>query len=177
LVFQSNQQLNTPGDDGTPGFSSYSLLYPINSTKRGEARVLPVFVSQLLVTEALADGGRIASLRGPEGVEGRGFSAYAVYGPGDGKVKKLVILNMKPFYAAQPQGERGTLALSLGEHQGASVKRMTAPAVDEKDSTKVTWAGQSFRNGNAVGEEAVEALAAGERVLVKDSEVVLVTFK
>lgn len=173
LVFQSNQQLNTPGDDGTPGFSSYSLLYPIDSSKRGEARVLPVFVSQLLVTEALSGGGRIAALKTPEGVGERGFSAYAVFGEG-GKLAKLVVLNMKPYFAGQ--GTAATLLLDIGEHKGATVKRMTAPSVDEKDSAKVTWAGQSFRNGKAVGEVKVESLAPNEKVAVKDSEGVLILF-
>ncbi len=173
LVFQSNQQLNTPGDDGTPGFSSYSLLYPINSTKRGEARVLPVFVSQLLVTEALSGGGRIAALKTPAGLVERSFSAYAVL-DAEGKVRKLVILNLSLYYAGQ--GERGAIQLDIGEHQGASVKRMTAPSVDEKDAAKVTWAGQSFRNGNAVGGVVVETLKAGEKVSLRDSEAVLVVF-
>jgi hypothetical protein len=173
LVFQSNQQLNTPGDDGTPGFSSYSLLYPIDSSKRGEARVLPVFVSQLLVTEALNGGGRIASLKTPKGLGEQGFSAYAIFGEG-GKLAKMVILNMKPFHAG---GTASSLSLDIGEHAGAVVKRMTAPSVDEKDSAKVTWAGQSFQNGKAVGEVAVETLAPKEKVVLRDSEGVLVIFK
>ncbi|KAK4041377.1 hypothetical protein C8A01DRAFT_34575 [Parachaetomium inaequale] len=184
LVFQSDQQLNTPGDDGSPGFSSYSLLYPIDSSKRGAARVLPVFVSQLLVAEALADGGRIAALETPRGLAEQGFSAYAVFQEkgrgacGSGKklkLAKLVILNMKPYYAGQ-EAARATLSVDIGEHKGATVKRMTAPAVDEKDSAKVTWAGQSFRNGEAVGEVAAERLGPNEKVAVKESEAVLVTF-
>jgi len=177
LVFQSDQQSNTPGDDGTPGFSSYSLLYPINSTKRGEARVLPVFVSQLLVTEALSGGGRIAALKTPDGLVERHFSAYAVY-DGEGKLAKMVILNMKPYYAGGDVA-RSEVVLDIGgEHSGATVKRMTAPSVDEKDSAKVTWAGQSFRNGVAVGEFTEETIEAGSgKVTVKDSEGVLITFK
>jgi hypothetical protein len=174
LVFQSNQQLNTPGDDGTPGFSSYSMLYPVNSTKRGEARVLPVFVSQLLVTEALGGGARIAGLKTPEGLNESEFSSYGIFGDG-GRLVKLVALNMKPFYAGQ--GTASTLWLNIGEHQGATVKRMTAPSVDEKDAAKVTWAGQSFRNGRAAGNVAIENLGPNEMVAVRDSEAVLVTFK
>jgi hypothetical protein len=173
LVFQSSQQLNTPGDDGTPGFSSYSLLYPISTSKRGEARVLPVFVSQLLVTEALSGGGRIAALKTPEGVEERGFSAYGIFGE-TGKLDKMVILNMKPYYEG---GTPATLLLDIGAHGGATVKRMTARSVDEKDAAKVTWAGQSFRDGNAVGQLKVEVLGPNEKVAVRDSEGVLVLFK
>ncbi|KAL2016915.1 hypothetical protein VTK56DRAFT_2876 [Thermocarpiscus australiensis] len=190
LVFQSDQQVNTPGDDGSPGFSSYSLLYPVDSSKRGEARVLPVFVSQLLVAEALLPAGsgghdskemmRIAALETPRGLSGSAFSAYAIYG-GAGKggrlrLAKLVILNMKPYYAGQ-EGARSTVVLDIGKHRGATVKRMTAPSVDEKDAAKVTWAGQSFRNGEPVGDVAVEKLGPNERVSVRDSEAVLVTFK
>ena len=171
LVFQSNQQLNTPGDDGSPGFSSYSLLYPVNSTKRGEARVLPVFVSQILVAEALGGGKRIAALDTPKGVDKRGFSAYGIYGNGQ-KLEKLVILNMKPFFAANVTA--GSIELDIGPHSGASVKRMTAPSVDEKDAAKVTYAGQSFRTGKAVGNLVVEKLAAKEKLRVRDSEAVLV---
>jgi hypothetical protein len=182
LAFQSDQQLNTPGDDGTPGFSSYSLLYPVDSSKRGEARVLPVFVSQLLVVEALADGGRIAALKTPGGLKEQEFSAYGVFhrqseGEGDElKLAKLVILNMKPYYAGQ-EAAPSRLSLDIGKHEGATVKRMTAPFVDEKDAAKVTWAGQSFRSGEAVGEVSLERLKRDEAVTVRDSEAVLVTFE
>ncbi|KXX76279.1 Beta-glucuronidase [Madurella mycetomatis] len=175
LVFQSDQQLNTPGDDGTPGFSSYSLLYPVDSSKRGPARVLPVFVSQLLVAEALAGGARIAALGTPEGLEQSEFAAYAIFGQ-EGALEKMVVLNMKPFYAGQ-EAPAGTVELDIGGHEGAVVKRMTAPSVDEQDAAKVTWAGQSFRDGDAVGELAVENLGKNERVKVRDSEAVLITFE
>jgi hypothetical protein len=173
LVFQSDQQLNTPGDDGSPGFSSYSLLYPVDSSKRGEARVLPVFVSQLLVAEALAGGGRIAALGTPKGLRETGFAAYAVY-QGE-RLARLVVLNMKPYYAGQ-EAAPTTLSVDIGKHKGATVKRMTAPSVDEKDAARVTWAGQSFKDGEAVGELMVERLGPGKAVSVRDSEAVLVTF-
>ncbi|KAK4196684.1 hypothetical protein QBC40DRAFT_286907 [Triangularia verruculosa] len=176
LVFQSNQQLNTPGDDGTPGFSSYSLLYPINSTKRGEARVLPVFVSQLLVVEALSGGGRIAALKTPQGVAEREFSAYAIFDAAGKKVRRIVVLNLKLYYAGQ-EAARGEVVLDLGAHKGAAVKRMTAPSVDEKDAAKVTWAGQSFKDGGASGQLSVENLEAGKELSVRDSEAVLLIFK
>lgn len=188
LVFQSDQQLNSPADDGSPGFSSYSLLYPVDSTKRGPARVLPVFVSQLLVAEALAGGGcgarggsgaRIAPLGTPEGLSEREFSAYGIF-HGQGRrnkpeLVKMVILNMKPYYAEQ-EAAPSTLEVDIGKHEGVVVKRMTAPFVDEKDTAKVTWAGQSFKDGEAVGDVVVERLGPNERVSVRDSEAVLVTF-
>ncbi|KAM7213712.1 hypothetical protein V8F06_010911 [Rhypophila decipiens] len=176
LVFQSNQQLNTPGDDGTPGFSSYSLLYPTDSSKRGKARVLPVFVSQLLVAEALADGGRIAALKTPSPLKEIEFSAYAVY-VGE-KIKRLVILNMKPHYnSGNGASSRRTVNVDVGQHQGATVKRMSAPAVDEKFTGNVTWAGQSFMDGVPVGALTVEDVPANGKVSVRDSQAILVTFK
>ncbi|KAK4154687.1 hypothetical protein C8A00DRAFT_14177 [Chaetomidium leptoderma] len=184
LAFQSDQQLNAPADDGSPGFSSYSLLYPVDSTKRGDARVLPVFVSQLLVAEALAEskggsGARIAALKTPRGLLEREFSAYAIF-HGQGRrnkpeLVKLVLLNMKPYYADQ-EAAPSTLSINIGNHNGAVVKRMTAPSVDEKDSARVTWAGQSFRNADAVGDVSVERLVKNEPVSLRDSEAVLITF-
>ncbi|KAM7195553.1 beta-glucuronidase [Naviculisporaceae sp. PSN 640] len=176
LVFQSNQQLNTPGDDGTPGFSSYSLLYPVDSSKRGKARVLPVFVSQLLVAEALKDGGRIAALQTPSGVKVNEFSGYAIFDKEGRKVIRLVILNMKPYYKGG-SAPRRTVDVDIGAHQGATVKRMTAPSVDEKFTGNVTWAGQSFMDGPAVGEVVVEDVPVNGKVAVRDSEAVLVIFK
>ncbi|KAK3379701.1 hypothetical protein B0T24DRAFT_647187 [Lasiosphaeria ovina] len=176
LAFQSDQQLNTPGDDGSPGFSSYALLYPVASSKRGPARVLPVFVSQLLVAEALGGGGaRIAALATPVGAKPSEFAAYAVFVGGSGAPARLVVLNLKPYYAGQGAAV-GTLVLDIGPHQGATVKRMTAPSVDEKDAAKVTWAGQSFRDGDAVGNVTVETLGPGGKVVVRDSEAVLVSY-
>jgi hypothetical protein len=186
LKFQSDQQLNAPGDDGSPGFSSYSLLYPVDSSKRGEARVLPVFVSQLLLAEALIDDGEggvggysIAALGTPKGLSQDHFAAYGIFrGAGGGlrKMAKMVILNMKPYHAGQ-EAARETVSLNIGKHSGAAVKRMTAPSVDETDTAKVTWAGQSFKDGVAVDSVAVEHLRARERVWLRDSEAVLVTFK
>ncbi len=76
LVFQSNQQTNTAGgDDGKPGFSTYDFVYPIESSKRGEARALPSFVAQLYLAEAFASPTkderlRVAELPRPTGVDG-----------------------------------------------------------------------------------------------------------
>jgi hypothetical protein len=56
------------------------------------------------------------------------------------------------------------------------LKRMTAPHVDEKDTSKATWAGQSFENGTAVGDVEIEELGADRFVNVRGSEAVLVFF-
>lgn len=58
----------------------------------------------------------------------------------------------------------------------ARVKRMTSPGLDSKDVSQVTWAGQSFENGTAMGVEVVEGLQNGTMVTVPGSEAVLVFF-
>lgn len=63
----------------------------------------------------------------------------------------------------------------LREEEGAKVKRMTSPGLDSKDVGLVTWAGQSFENGTASGEEVEERLENGT-VTVMGSEGVLVFF-
>ncbi|KAK5092666.1 hypothetical protein LTR70_006736 [Exophiala xenobiotica] len=49
LVFQSSQQVNSAGDDGSPGYSTYDLFYPKDGSKRGKARALPSYISQLFL--------------------------------------------------------------------------------------------------------------------------------
>jgi hypothetical protein len=41
LVSQSNSQINVPGANGTPGFSTYNLWYPVDSPLRGRRRANP----------------------------------------------------------------------------------------------------------------------------------------
>lgn len=50
LVFQSSDQVNSAGSNGTPGYSTYDMLYPTTSSKRGDARILPSFAGQLFVS-------------------------------------------------------------------------------------------------------------------------------
>lgn len=61
-----------------------------------------------------------------------------------------------------------------GSHQ-ATVKRMTAPGLDTLDSALVTWAGQSYKSGDACGALDIER-AKGGKVKVRGSEAVLVEF-
>jgi len=58
--------------------NSYSLLYLINIIKRREVEVLPVFISQLLATEALSGRVRIVRLKTPVEINAKGFSAYKI---------------------------------------------------------------------------------------------------
>lgn len=191
LVFQSNQQSNTAGDDGSPGFSTYSMLYPITSSKRGPQRVNPGFVGLVFLAEAFAqEGTRVTALDTPEGLSEDHFSAYAFYSGEEDKLSKLALINMKPFYANSTgdytvsfnvfegqQANRGGYGRRYGGHRAqAWVKRMTAPYVDEKDSDKVTWAGQSFRNATASGNVEIEEVGADGVVSVRGSEAVLVFY-
>lgn len=185
LVFQSSDQTNSAGDDGTPGFSTYDMLYPVTSSKRGEQRTLPGFVGLLFLAEAFAvEGTRVAAIETPEGVSEDHFSGYAFYK--NDRLSKLALINMRPNYKnstsdytasfSLPQLAGGHGRFTRGGQQKALVKRMTATHVDEKDSSKVTWAGQSFKQGEASGEMAIESVGRDGVVNVRGSEAVLVFF-
>lgn len=190
LVFQSDQQSNEAGDDGSPGFSTYSFVYPRNSSRRGRARALPSFVAQLFMAEAFStQETRVRAIDTPEGVNSERFSAYAFYV--DDRIDKLALINMQPYYANSTEdytvsfklpgtedkkGRKGHKGHKGRDHGSLSLKRMTAPHVDEKDTSKSTWAGQSFENGTAVGDVEVEQVGADRVVQVRGSEAVLVFF-
>jgi hypothetical protein len=178
LVFQSNQQSNEAGDDGSPGFSTYSFVYPRNSSRRGKARALPSFVAQLFMAEAFSTPDtRVRALNLPEGVNRERFAAYAFYV--DDCLEKLALVNMQPYYANSTEDYTVSFKLPGGrgrDHGSVSLKRMTATHVDEKDSSKATWAGQSFENGTAVGEVEIERVGRDRVISVRGSEAVLVFF-
>ncbi|EUC46700.1 glycoside hydrolase family 79 protein [Bipolaris oryzae ATCC 44560] len=178
LALQSNEQVNTPGKNGSPGFSTYSMLYPRDSELRGPARTLPSFLAQLFMAEAFAvEGTRVRALEVPEGVSGERFAGYAFY-VGD-RVAKVALVNMNPYYANSTGDftvKVGLGGVLEGEGEGVvRVKRMTAPFVDSKDSKVTTWAGQSFPQGKVVGEMEIEVVEDGV-VSVRGSEAVLVFF-
>jgi hypothetical protein len=178
LVFQSDQQSNEAGEDGSPGFSTYSFVYPRDSLRRGRARALPSFVAQLFMAEAFSTPDtRVRALDLPEDVNGERFAAYAFYV--DDEINKVALINMQPYYANSTEDYTVSFKLPKGkgkDHKSASLKRMTAPHVDEKDTSKSTWAGQSFENGTAVGEVEIEQLDDNCVVNVRGSEAVLVFF-
>ncbi|KAJ9628553.1 hypothetical protein H2203_002454 [Taxawa tesnikishii (nom. ined.)] len=174
LVFQSSNQVNSAGANGSPGYSTYDML-----SKRGMARALPSFVSQLFMAEAFATANtRVRALGTPAGVDPDYFAAYAFY-TGD-KLSKLAIINSKPYYANSTEDFTATLDISAAgpsKHGGkAWVKRLTAPQVNEGNSSRVTWAGQSYPLGNATGEVEIETVKRGGTVQVRGSEAVLVFF-
>ncbi|GAK64851.1 uncharacterized protein PAN0_006d3066 [Moesziomyces antarcticus] len=173
LVFQSSQQTNSAADDGKPGFSTYDFVYPVNSTKRGEARALPSFVAQLFLAETFAEPVRAAEIPPPKGVNPDSFAAYAFYHPASGKLSKLALLNLEPMYNATAEI---SLDLSGLIPRGArpAVKRMTAPAVNEADSDKVTWAGQSYTTGQPHGHLHIESLHSPAHFKLRNSQAALI---
>ena len=176
LVFQSGQQINTAGDDGSPGYSTYDLFYPRDSSKRGKARALPSYVSQLFLAEAFAiDGTKIRALDTPKGLSEDHFSAYAFYV--NNTLSKVALINMTPYFANSTSDFSVEIDLSqyyAGHRAGAWVKRMTAPYVDEGATTNVTWAGQSFEQGEPMGQMSIEHIGGSETLAVRGSEAVLV---
>jgi hypothetical protein len=66
-------------------------------------------------------------------------------------------------------GEAGVKATSLSldisalvRKRKTTLKRLTAPGSDEKNADFVTWAGQAWTNGTAVGKEVTEAVHDGK---------------
>ncbi|KAF4966405.1 hypothetical protein FSARC_5914 [Fusarium sarcochroum] len=174
LVLQSNSQTNTPG------FSTYSFVYPRDSEKHGEARALPSFLGVLFLTEVFAKpNGRIMRLTAPPSADPDRFATYAVYQ--GNKVDKLVLLNMKPYY---PKSAKKSSYLTVDisafvPHKQKftdrpTFKRLTAPSVDEKDTNQVTWAGQSFKYGDARGKLKLERLGNNGILSIRVSEAILV---
>ncbi|KAL0937525.1 Beta-glucuronidase 4 [Colletotrichum truncatum] len=177
LALQSKDQLNKPGENGTPGFSTYSMLYPRDSAKRGPARTLPSFLAQLFMAEAFAGGDtRVRALSAPEGVSSESFAAYAFYK--EDSISKLALINMKPYYANSTSDFTVRVDLSSAipadQKGNALAKRMTAPYVNTGDSNLSTWAGQSFPQGKAEGEMAIETLNEDMIVDVRGSQAVLI---
>lgn len=174
LVFQSSNQVNSAGNNGSPGYSTYDLFYPRNSSKRGVARALPSFVSQLFLAEAFSSNEtRVLALDTSAGINQDHFSAYAFY-DGD-KLSKLALINMTPYFANSTSDFTVEIDVSeyiSAKHGCAYLKRMTAPYVDTNSTSQVTWAGQSFENGDAVGEVSIERI--NHSVSVRGSEAVLI---
>ncbi|EPQ54385.1 hypothetical protein GLOTRDRAFT_44058 [Gloeophyllum trabeum ATCC 11539] len=170
LVLQSSQQANSPG------FSWYDLWYPVESDRYGAPRASPSFVAYLLITEAVGPSGKsqLSLIPTPS------YPELAVYAIWDGAaLARIAVLNLAIRNATATEEQKGAAAVTLDlggyvkEGCEARVKRMTAPGLDSKDSTAVTWAGQSYANGTASGEEVVETLQKGV-VTVQGSEGVLV---
>ncbi|ETS82157.1 hypothetical protein PFICI_07159 [Pestalotiopsis fici W106-1] len=170
LVLQSSTQTNTPG------YSAYSWVYPRDSDKWGEARALPSYAAMLFLAEVFAQPKtRVLSLEAAQGVDQDRFSAYATYV--DDKLSKIILLNLEPYYSNSTSDF--TINLDISEflpagNASASVKRLTAPSVDEQDTSQVLWAGQSFKYGDASGNLTIEKVSASKIVNIRGSEAILV---
>lgn len=178
LVFQSSDQSNSAGPNGSPDFSTYDMVYPRNSPGRGPKRTLPGFLGVLFSAEAFAiPNTQVLPLAAPSGINADYFSAYALYV--GGKLNKLAILNMNPYYANSTNDYSFTLNIASAYGSGqkqAWLKRMTSTSVDEQNSTAVTWAGQSYANGPPTGKFDVETVGSKGAVTLRGSEAVLVFF-
>jgi len=161
------------------------MLYPRDSQKRGAARILPSFASQLFMAESFAtDQTRVVAIATPAGVNQDHFAAYAFYV--QDRLTKLAILNMNPYYANST--EDFTMSVDVAAHVAAArghkpsfgpqayVKRLTAPHIDEGNSSVVTWAGQEFSQGVAQRTLDVEHVGRDGIVRVRGSEALLVFF-
>ncbi|KAI0322577.1 hypothetical protein OF83DRAFT_651208 [Amylostereum chailletii] len=174
LVLQSGTQANTPGFSWAHCITQYDLWYPIDTDRYGAARASPSFVAYLLVTEAVGSSGatQIAPVAVPEAPD------LAVYGIWDaGALKRFAVLNLAHRNVSTTDTDNVAVEVDLSAvipaNTTVKVKRMTAPGMDSKNSSAVTWAGQSYADGTASGDEAIEELDGG-RLLVGGSEGVLV---
>jgi len=168
LVLQSSTQANVPG------FSWYDLWYPVPTDRYGTARASPSFVGALLIAESVGSSGetKIAPFVVPESLD---LAAYAIWDAG--RLSRITLLNLSHRNVSSAADE-GAVTVDLfgvirGD-KGATVKRMTAPGMDSKDSDLAVWAGQSFANGTASAREVVETLGEHDTVVVSGSEGVIV---
>jgi hypothetical protein len=163
-----------------PGYSWYDLWYPQQSDRYGAARASPSYVAYLLVTEAVGSSGNssVALINVPA------YPQLAVYAIWDKAISstlpaRLAVLNLSPRNATTSVSDASKVAVtldlsSLTSHtSNALVKRMASPGLDSKDSTAVTWAGQSYSTGKPSGTQTQETLNNGA-VTVAGSEGVLV---
>ncbi|CAE6402824.1 unnamed protein product [Rhizoctonia solani] len=175
LVFQSDNQENIPGANGTPGFSSYNLWYPRDSELRGRARANPSYVSQLMLSEIVGKSrtSQIVHLSPPANISTDRFAAYGIYERK--KLAKLALINFSIFNKTDASGDAPGIRVHIGgsASRASRLKRMTAPGLDEKNTDLVTWAGQAYTNGSAVGKLKLEPVI-NNTVWVRDSEAVLI---
>ncbi|KAJ7172218.1 hypothetical protein C8R46DRAFT_947166 [Mycena filopes] len=182
LVSQSDTQINVPGANGTPGFSTYDLWYPVDSPLRGRRRATPSYVSQLFLAETVGKSrtSRLLPLSPPEGVSPDLFAAYAVYDGHEDAPVRLVVVNWDTFNSTMGEAAAKATSLTLDitglrRNSKVTLKRLTAPGNDETNADYVTWAGQAWTNGTAQGRETIEVVENG-KVEVRGSEAVLVFF-
>jgi hypothetical protein len=129
-------------------------------------------VAALLVTETVGSSGNatIAHIPIPEAPD---LAVYAVWDAG--RLRRVALLNLAHRNISQALS---TAAVSVDMSgvmgEGMTVKRMTGAGMDSKDTDLSTWAGQSFTNGTASGDEDIEERKGDPMVLVRGSEGVVV---
>jgi hypothetical protein len=105
-----------------------------------------------------------------------GEYAYAFYV--DDWVDELVLVNMQLYYANSTSDftVKVDLLEMRGGEEGLNAKRLTALYVNSGNSSQTSWAGQSFPQGELVGDIVVEVIGEDNVVSVRGSEAVLVFF-
>lgn len=100
---------------------------------------------------------------------------------GEELLSRLVILNLANRNVSSTDTEKDDVAVSVdlspfitSGSANVTVKRMTSTGMDSTDSDASTWAGQSYAQGVASGEEVVEGLSGGSMVRVEGTEGVVV---
>lgn len=115
---------------------------------------------------------QILHIQPPANVSREHFAAYAVYEKK--KLARLALVNLAQLNKTEAADSVSGVWVGLPKFDGlARVKRMSAPGLDEKDTDRVTWAGQAYTNGTAFGNLEVERVSGGA-VWVRDSEAVLI---
>ncbi|KAF8675664.1 hypothetical protein RHS04_06641 [Rhizoctonia solani] len=194
LVFQSDNQENIPGANGTPDLTIFGthgivnfeavrvqiqasmFLFLSRKTYKSPTQ-LAASVSQLVLAEIVGKSraSQVVHLSPPVSVSADRFAAYGIYE--HKKLSKLALINFSIFNKTETGRDAPGIRVRIGERSGKAprVKRMTAPGLDEKNPDLVTWAGQAYTNGSAVGKLKLESLV-DNTVWVRDSEAVLIDF-
>lgn len=97
LAKQGANQLNVVGADNTPGYSTYDLFYPRNSSLRGDQRTNPGYIGYLALGEAIGSSG-LTKVQ-PLSVSGPAAESVGAYGIwDDGRVRsqlsRAVFINL-----------------------------------------------------------------------------------
>jgi Glycosyl hydrolase family 79 C-terminal beta domain len=153
----------------------YNLWYPLDTDRNGPAQTSPSFVAYLFVAETVGSSGqsRLSYISIPPQPQ---LAVYAVWE--EDRLDRFAILNLANRNASMSASDAVALEANIDLSpylQGgeAKVKRMTAPGMDSTDTQTATWAGQSYADGTAAGDESVEQTQNGV-VRVAGSEGVLV---
>ncbi len=163
--------------NGTP--YRYSAWQPIAI---GDVPAHPkaLYYANLFTATAFAGGNKQVSVLANETF----FTAYAVYDAGtegtDGRVKpakltSVVVVNLNIWNSTEVASKRPYTEVTLPSAlAGGKVRRLTG--IGAEIASNITFAGRSVgSDGNYVGEEVLESVGTGSKVLVGASEALLIT--